>query len=42
MQLEKSELKQINGGAISFGAGLAFGALITFFIGLIDGQIKLK
>lgn len=38
--LEKDKLIKINGGSISFGAILGFGALITFFIGLIDGYIR--
>lgn len=39
-KISKTELKNINGGGISFGAGLAIGAGITFLIGLIDGYIR--
>lgn len=42
MKLNEEELKNINGGGISLGATLFFGGIITFFIGLFDGQIKLK
>ena len=40
--INKEELKQIVGGGISIGTGLFIGGFITFLVGLIDGQIKLK
>lgn len=40
MELKKEDLKEINGGGISFGAGVLIGAGITFLIGLIDGYIR--
>ena len=39
-ELKQEELKNIYGGSLSFGALLGIGALITFFIGLVDGYIR--
>ena len=41
-KLNKEELLEVNGGGISIGMGLGIAAGITFLIGVIDGQIKLK
>lgn len=42
ISLTKEEMNEINGG-ISFGSKVfLFGGLISFIIGIIDGQIKLK
>lgn len=38
--LTKKELKNISGGSISIGAGLAIGAGIIFLIGVIDGYVR--
>ena len=38
--LTNDELRNIRGGAISFGAGLLIGAGIVFLIGVIDGYIR--
>lgn len=38
--LEEKELKSINGGAISFGASLLIGGIVTFIIGIIDGFVR--
>lgn len=34
------ELKQIQGGGISFGMGIFIGGALTFIIGLIDGYVR--
>ncbi len=39
-ELKKEQLKKINGGAISLGAGLLIGAGVVFLIGVIDGYIR--
>lgn len=40
VKLNDQELLDINGGAISFGAILLIGGIVTFVIGLIDGYIR--
>ena len=42
MKIQDDELKEICGGAVKFGIVAAIAAGITFIIGIIDGQIKLK
>lgn len=42
INLTKQELLDINGGCLKLGVGLIIGAAISFIIGVIDGQIKLK
>ncbi|MDD3453751.1 MAG: class IIb bacteriocin, lactobin A/cerein 7B family [Bacilli bacterium] len=39
-KLNEIELKKIDGGGITFGFGLALGALITLLSGIIDGYIR--
>lgn len=40
--LTKEEMKKIDGGGINIGLWIGIGAGVSFLIGLIDGQIKLK
>lgn len=40
--LTNNELMSINGGAWRLGLAAAIAGGITFLIGIIDGQIKLK
>ena len=40
--LNDLELMNIEGGAVNVGLVVGIAAGITFLIGLIDGQIKLK
>ena len=42
IEIKNSEMKKISGGGISIGAVIGIGSFITFLIGVIDGQIKLK
>jgi lactobin A/cerein 7B family class IIb bacteriocin len=39
-RLNEIELKNIEGGGISFGLVLGLGALITFVMGFIDGWTR--
>lgn len=39
-KLTKNELLNINGGAISIGAGLLIAAGVVFLIGVIDGYVR--
>ena len=41
-KINKNEMKKINGGGINIGLFIGIGSIITFLIGIIDGQIKLK
>ena len=41
-EINKEELKSINGGGISIWGGIGIGAIITFLVGVIDGHINLK
>ena len=38
--LENNELKNINGGAISWTAGIIIGGIFTFIVGIIDGYVR--
>ena len=38
--LKDKELKEIQGGGISVGAGLFIGGVIAFLIGVIDGYVR--
>ena len=40
MELTKEELKQINGGGISFGVLAGIGAGLMFIIGVVDGYVR--
>lgn len=40
MVLTDDELKNINGGGISFGIGLLISAGVVFVVGVIDGYIR--
>ncbi len=38
--MNKEELMKINGGGFSLSAGLIFGGILTFLIGLFDGYVR--
>lgn len=38
--LKEKELKTINGGGISIGAGIFIGGVIAFLIGVLDGYVR--
>lgn len=38
--LNKSELKEINGGGFSLTAGIVIGGIVTFLIGVFDGYVR--
>jgi lactobin A/cerein 7B family class IIb bacteriocin len=40
MKIKDEELKQINGGVIKWGLGIAIAAGVTFIIGLVDGYVR--
>ena len=40
--IEERELSTIKGGAVNWGVIGIGGTIISFLIGLVDGQIKLK
>lgn len=40
MELGKLELQNTIGGAAKIGLGIVVGALISFFVGLIDGYLR--
>ena len=40
MEITKEELKNINGGAVSFGVIAGIGAGLMFIIGLVDGFVR--
>lgn len=39
-RINNIELKQITGGAFSFGMALIIGGLATFIIGVVDGFVR--
>lgn len=39
-QLNKQQLLTINGGGFGFVIALGIGALVSFFIGLVDGYVR--
>ena len=40
--IKEAELKEIQGGAVNWTIVGIGGSVISFLIGLVDGQIKLK
>ena len=42
MELSKQELSKITGGAVIKSKIIIIGGLVSFLIGILDGQIKLK
>lgn len=42
IELNQNEMKKIQGGGVNWTLIAGIGAVISFIVGVIDGQIKLK